>query len=668
MWSDNETDTDLLQFKYLASSVTRIVKTKHLLPTTIGVFGDWGTGKSSLLKMVQKELAQDSTIMCLSFNGWLFEGFDDAKTALMGTILDEIRERIKDDKNIAQRAKDLVGNLMKRVNWLHLVALTGRYALPTIMGMHHLTAAAAGTDVVKYVSDKAQNVDVEQAKKLLKEAPEGEENVRRNIRDFRKDFEELLSESKIETLVVFIDDLDRCLPDTIIETLEAIKLFLFVRGTAFILGADERLIEYAVRRRFPELPGTETEVGRDYLEKLVQIPVRIPPLSGAEIHSYINLLFAESNLKEDDYDKVCRHVADFRPTTVSDLCFDIGVCRQLLPGANIPAQLENDLDLTEQVAPVLTPGLSGNPRRTKRFLNTLLLRMEMGEARGLSLRRQILAKLMLLEYLKPEFFKHLARLQSAQDGEPNELAEVETTLRQSSAKEDNESNKGDAEQKSEAGASDGGTKVKAKGKNSRRAEGKTNAQSEDALPAEVQPWLADAWMRSWLASESLLKGVDLRPYFYVAHDTVGVLERAQTRMSPAAKRVLDRLLNPGEITQGIGLRESEQLSGPDATAVFESLARLIRQAESLDNSPQKVLFSLMQRRPELVPQLVTLYDSLPETKITAGTVPSVYLVTKDTKSVAALEKVIERWSRSPKTSLSNAAREILSRMRGQSRR
>jgi hypothetical protein len=50
--------------------------------------------------------------------------------------------------------------------------------------------------------------------------------------------------------------------------LEAIKLFLFVPRQFFILGADERLIEYAVRRRFPELPGSDAEVGRDYLEKL----------------------------------------------------------------------------------------------------------------------------------------------------------------------------------------------------------------------------------------------------------------------------------------------------------------------------------------------------------------------------------------------------------------
>src|SRR5438034_7681787 len=99
MWSDNETDIDLLQFKYLASSVTRIVKTPHLLPTTIGVFGDWGSGKSSLLKMVQKELATDPILLCLSFNGWLFEGFEDAKTALMGTILDSIQERVEKEKS-----------------------------------------------------------------------------------------------------------------------------------------------------------------------------------------------------------------------------------------------------------------------------------------------------------------------------------------------------------------------------------------------------------------------------------------------------------------------------------------------------------------------------------------------------------------------------------------
>ena len=70
-----------------------------------------------------------------------------------------------------------------------------------------------------------------------------------NIEDFHKDFTQLLAETKIKRLIVFIDDLDRCNPDTVIETLEAIKLFLYVDGTVFIISADERLIEYSVRQK-----------------------------------------------------------------------------------------------------------------------------------------------------------------------------------------------------------------------------------------------------------------------------------------------------------------------------------------------------------------------------------------------------------------------------------
>jgi hypothetical protein len=110
------------------------------------------------------------------------------------------------------------------------------------------------------------------------------------VRDFRDEFEALLKETDIGKLVVVIDDLDRCLPETIIETLEAIKLFLFTPRTAFILGADERLVRYALRKRFPELPGQNTEVGRDYLEKLIQFPIHIPPLDAGELKTYINLL------------------------------------------------------------------------------------------------------------------------------------------------------------------------------------------------------------------------------------------------------------------------------------------------------------------------------------------------------------------------------------------
>ncbi|MDP9315403.1 MAG: KAP family NTPase [Chloroflexota bacterium] len=261
MWSDNEADVDLLRFKYLASAVSRIIGTRHLLPTTIGVFGDWGSGKSSLLKMVQADLERDPAIMWLGFNGWLFEGYEDAKTALIGTILDAIDERASSNQTVSDKARALLDKLMKRVNWLQIASLAGRHLLPAVAGLPHLSMASLGVDAWQAlqatpgaVAAALPNMNLEDAQKLIKDAPDGPEQVRRNIRDFRQDFAALLKEAKIETLVVFIDDLDRCLPDTIIETLEAIKLFLFVPGTAFVLGADRRLVEYAVRQRFPELP------------------------------------------------------------------------------------------------------------------------------------------------------------------------------------------------------------------------------------------------------------------------------------------------------------------------------------------------------------------------------------------------------------------------------
>lgn len=287
--------------------------------------------------------------------------------------------------------------------------MAGRYLGPAVAGMPHLSLMNAGTDIINFVRKVAAGdggIDMEEAKKLLAEAPEDEVAARRNVREFRDDFAALLEESKIDMLVVFIDDLDRCLPDTIIETLEAIKLFLFVKGTAFVIGADERLIQYAVRQRFPELPGTAVEVGRDYLEKLIQVPIRIPPLGAADIESYMNLLFAQRQLPQDQYASVCQQIAGFTPDNVTDRAFDVERARALLPEGNIPTDLEHDFDLTAQIVPVLMPGLS-----------------------GLRLERRVLAKLMMLEYIRPVFFRDLAALQAAEGGRPHALAGAEQMLR-----------------------------------------------------------------------------------------------------------------------------------------------------------------------------------------------------------------------------------------------
>lgn len=94
MWKDSETEIDYLNFDYIVDAVTKIVLDEELSPSSIGLYGDWGSGKSSLMKMIERKLTQDedNSILCVRFNGWLFEGYEDAKTALCGTILEKIRE------------------------------------------------------------------------------------------------------------------------------------------------------------------------------------------------------------------------------------------------------------------------------------------------------------------------------------------------------------------------------------------------------------------------------------------------------------------------------------------------------------------------------------------------------------------------------------------------
>ncbi|MBU4357561.1 MAG: KAP family NTPase [Syntrophaceae bacterium] len=417
IWPDHETDKDLLGYKHLVDVISDLTESPHLLPATIGVFGDWGSGKSSLLKMVSSKLSGNENNLVLTFNGWLFEGYDDAKAALMETILDEISKRA----TLTVKAKRLLLSLLGRVKWLRVLG-TGLK-----MGAGFAAAGPAGLalvsgmeikDVVEKATESLESLEDQKIEDYFAKEDQAK-TLRRGIREFRKEFGELLKETRIKTLVVIIDDLDRCLPDTIIETLEAIKLFLFVENSAFILGADERLIKYAVRRRFPELPGEKVEVGRDYLEKLIQYPIRIPSLGRSEMETYIALLFLDTSKIEAEKIEAVHAWCMSAETIQSDRAFGYASAKQILK--EIPPELEEHLILSEQLAPLLATGLNGNPRQCKRFLNTLILRLQMADSRGIKLSKRILAKLMLLEYFRPETFRLLAQMQAAQLGLPNEL-------------------------------------------------------------------------------------------------------------------------------------------------------------------------------------------------------------------------------------------------------
>jgi predicted KAP-like P-loop ATPase len=222
------------------------------------VHGDWGAGKSSILEMIEDSLQDEKKILSIKVNSWRFQGFEDAKIALIESIVTGLIEK----RPALSKAGDVVKDTFKRIDWLKLarhaggLAFTAATGIPTPDQISLITSTLQG-----WLSNPAELATKENIESvvgniggLLK--PAEPKHIPEEIEEFRKAFDRLLDEAKIDQLLILVDDLDRCLPKTAIETLEAIRLFVFTQRTAFVIAADEAMIEYAVREHFPDLPDT----------------------------------------------------------------------------------------------------------------------------------------------------------------------------------------------------------------------------------------------------------------------------------------------------------------------------------------------------------------------------------------------------------------------------
>lgn len=623
MWSDNETNEDFIDYRHLVAAVKSIVDNDRLLPCSLGIFGDWGSGKSSLMKMVADTYKNEGNedILIVSFNGWLFEDYEDAKTVLMGRVVDEIIKK----RTLAAKSLKIASRLLKKIDIMKLSGSAIRYGVGfATMGPAGLALASASEALTKL-----KDVDYEKYLKEKQENKDGEDSLRNNIQEFHANFEELIKETKIKKIIVFIDDLDRCSPDTVIGTLEAIKLFLFTRSTAFIIGADERLIKYAVRRRFPEILGDNAEVGRDYLEKLIQFPIRIPPLNNAELATYVNLLFTNLYIDAGEFGVMREQVLKKRNENQFDFVYGLHNVDEFVKKVNEP--LKVGLSICAQIAPVLGVGLNGNPRQSKRFLNTLLLRVTMAKSKGQDLNVRVLSKLMLLEYFKSETFKNFYQSQAENNGIIKNIDTMETLA----ASRGSESDKG-------------------------------NERNAAKLTSEQQAYLQDDWLGAWLISEPSLKGQNLQPYFYFSRDKLSVTGVNLQRMSPQAQEIFEKLLNDAEVIRASALKEVTGINVADASGIFEALTEKITQQDnhSGESPLLKRLIEFCEKRPELISQLIAYCDKLPEQSLPIGIITWLVSTTESGPYHPSAMAIIEKWSKSTSNkTLANVCKEKLKQIK-----
>jgi predicted KAP-like P-loop ATPase len=305
-----------------------------------------------------------------------------------------------------------------------------------------LLRGLVATPQAELTPDKIE-VAITDVKDFIK--PVEQEKIPEQLRAFNKEFEALLDEAKIEKLIVLIDDLDRCLPKTAIETLEALRLFVFTPKTAFVIAADEAMIEYAVKQHFPDLPETSgpSSYARNYLEKLIQVPFRIPALGLTETQIYIALILIQAELGEDnsDFHKILAKAREclsqpWKSTVLDHQTAEACLTKGGETSSEISRKVVDAITLSLQISGILTEGTRGNPRQIKRFLNSILLRNEIAEARGLGseIKKPILAKIMLAEAFRSSFYGQLTRwADSAINGKSREMKALEDTV---SAKSD----------------------------------------------------------------------------------------------------------------------------------------------------------------------------------------------------------------------------------------
>lgn len=604
MWKDSETNIDLLDFDYLVGVTKDIITNDELSPSSIGVYGDWGSGKSSLIEMTLKQLSDNDDYLCLKFNGWLFEGYEDAKTALIGTILDEINIK----KKPTAKAKEIIEELYKSIDFFKLASKGAKYGLDFLLtGGIGTVADITMQSIVSKLKNNAEGASEEDIKGILGKALNNDE-IRKNLKSFNKDFSKLLKKTNIKRLVVFIDELDRCDPDTILETFEAIRLFLFTEGTSFIIGADERQVMYAVRTQFPEIKGNQIDIGKEYLEKIIQYPVKIPQLGPKEVQFYIMCLLLKYELKEES-SKVLKFIHEEKQKDFLNFSMTFGLIEGKFPA--IEEKIKEVIALSNQLSTVLSKGLNGNPRHCKRFLNTLSMRITMAKLKGVVLDKKILSKLMLLEYFKDNMFKVLGEMQSNDNGQPEEIKFIEA-------------DKWDKTEK-------------------------------------LKLWKDDDWFKNWAKIEPKLTDIDLQPYFYFSRESLQLRNIAEVvQLSIVAEKILTNLLSESDAAREESLKKASKVNDYEAVQILKGIITKIETSSDISANLFKSFILWGSTREELYTDVIVCLSAIPSHNIRAGFIPHISSFGKSASKSNEINELFGKWKKENKKLESAISNELKS--------
>lgn len=381
---DKPSARDYLDFHSYAATLADLIENAQT-PLTVGVFGAWGSGKTTLMRMIEGSLRKvekesgSKSFLFVRFDAWKYYKEDALWRAMLLRVLDALRPELKDKSKIKLRksVERLEESLYRDVEWKEKGGLTidwPKVAKAGASGALKLTFAfVPGVATLVKAVEAAQAAigkgdisgDVSSvAEAFQRDLITHHQSQLLHIDQFQNEFSKLVrTHFANQRLVIFVDDLDRCLPEKAIEVLEAIKLFLDVEGCVFVLGIDQEVITRGLEARYKDIAanGQSPTFSTRYIEKLIQLPFHLPPIEAREVGSYLKQL------------KVAWPHED---------------CAQ-----------------------VFAEALSPNPRQIKRTINVFMLLWKLAERRRTSIGEAVtplrLAKVVILQTAYPRVFDHL---------------------------------------------------------------------------------------------------------------------------------------------------------------------------------------------------------------------------------------------------------------------
>ncbi|MCB0784066.1 MAG: hypothetical protein KDC02_07565 [Flavobacteriales bacterium] len=265
-------------------------------PLTIGLQGEWGSGKTSLMYLLREKL-QSSDVATAWLNTWeysLFRGAHETTPAVLQGLLVKLKDACGDQWTLNDEAKE---------KWRSVVRFAGALGNQLLANKAGIDAKAA-IDEVKGGSSQTIT-DIAELKAAITDI------IDRLIQDPKNDF---------KRVVFFVDDLDRINPADAVEVLEALKNVFDIPHCIFLLAIDYDVVVKGLEGKFgPKTEANEREF-RSFFDKIIQLPFSMPT-GTYDIEHFLasklkDLGISQQAGREELFAKVVKYTVGYNPRSL----------------------------------------------------------------------------------------------------------------------------------------------------------------------------------------------------------------------------------------------------------------------------------------------------------------------------------------------------------------